>query len=54
MWSEIGLGLESTLLSDEHGTTSCFTGPFFGLCCQDMSGRGLTADFDGFDYQPQA
>ncbi len=30
-----------------------FTGAFVGLCCQDLSGRRLPADFDYFDYSEQ-
>jgi hypothetical protein len=51
-WTDIGMVLDSTILSDEYGTTSCFTGSFFGLCCQDMSGTKINADFDYFEYCP--
>ncbi len=45
-WQNIGPVLDSTILSDEYGTTSGYTGAFFGLCCQDMSGQRIPADFD--------
>ncbi|MFA6294560.1 MAG: family 43 glycosylhydrolase, partial [Victivallales bacterium] len=51
-WTDIGPILDSTILSDEYGTTSCFTGSFFGLCCHDMSGAKINADFDYFEYCP--
>lgn len=28
-----------------------FTGAFVGMACQDMSGAGLAADFDWFEYR---
>jgi len=28
-----------------------FTGAFSGLCCQDLSGERLHADFDYFEYR---
>ncbi len=50
-WREIGDELDATLLSDEYGNgTGCFTGAFVGLCCQDLSGRRLPADFAWFRY----
>jgi len=27
-----------------------FTGAFVGMCCQDLSGHRLPADFDYFEY----
>ncbi|MDP6629892.1 MAG: hypothetical protein QGH29_02795 [Kiritimatiellia bacterium] len=30
---------------------SGFTGTFWGICCQDMTGDNTWADFDYFDYR---
>jgi len=40
-----------TIISDEMGPGWGFTGSFFGLCCQDLSGRARPADFDWFAYR---
>ena len=56
-WQKIGPVLDGSILSDEYVEGSpgpfrpCFTGAFVGLCCQDLSGRGLHADFDWFEYR---
>jgi len=56
-WQKIGPVLDSSILSDEYVEgfpgpfRPCFTGAFVGLCCQDLSGRGLHADFDWFEYR---
>ncbi len=56
-WQKIGPKLEGHILSDEYVENidlrfhPCFTGAFYGLCCQDLSGRGLHADFEWFDYK---
>lgn len=58
-WQKIGPVIDGSILSDdyvEHGETRfhpCFTGAFYGLACQDLSGQGLHADFDYFDYHEQ-
>lgn len=51
-WENIGGPLDSTILSDEfyYAGMSNFTGAFVGLCCQDLSGGNLHADFDFFEY----
>jgi len=56
-WQKIGPVLDGSILSDEYVEgypgpfRPCFTGAFIGLCCQDLSGRGLHADFDWFEYR---
>jgi xylan 1,4-beta-xylosidase len=56
-WQKIGPLLDGSILSDEYVEGSpgpfraCFTGAFVGLCCQDLSGRGIHADFDWFEYR---
>lgn len=39
-------------LSDEHVDGNGFTGAMVGICCQDLGGAGIFADFDWFEYQP--
>ena len=49
--------LDGSILSDDYVEDAevryrpCFTGAFVGLCCQDLSGQRLHADFDGFEYR---
>jgi len=56
-WQKIGPVLDGSILSDEYVEGNpgpfrpCFTGAFVGLCCQDLSGRNLHADFDWFEYR---
>ncbi len=58
-WTAIGPALDTAMLSDEFATRFVngfarsfgFTGNFIGLACQDLSGRGLAADFDHFSYE---
>lgn len=55
-WQKIGPVLDGSILSDdyvEHAERHfhpCFTGAFFGLACQDLSGQNLYADFSYFEY----
>lgn len=51
--SEYPLGpvLDMTILSDEHVEGNGFTGTFVGMCCQDLRGDGVYADFDWFEYK---
>lgn len=59
-WQRIGPVLDGSILSDDYVVDSkvryrpCFTGAFVGLCCQDLSGRNLHADFDWFEYKELA
>ena len=50
-WIQAGPKLDASTLSDEFCYEGRFTGAFIGLCCQDLSGKSLHADFDWFDYQ---
>jgi xylan 1,4-beta-xylosidase len=57
-WQPIGPVLDGSILSDDYvmqsGTgevRAAFTGAFFGLCCQDLSGDRLHADFSYFAYK---
>ncbi len=53
-WKQAGDVLDATILSDDYCThLPGFTGAFVGMCCQDMSGRRLHADFDYFEYRAQ-
>jgi len=49
-WQEIGPVLNGAILSDDYHHLG-FTGAFVGLCCQDLSGQRLHADFGRFDYE---
>ncbi|WP_319562130.1 glycoside hydrolase family 43 protein [Marispirochaeta sp.] len=50
-WQNIGPILDSRVLSDEYMQRNSFTGSFAGVCCQDLSGELLHADFDYFEYR---
>ena len=52
-WNVIGATLDYSLLSDEagKGDGANFTGAFVGMCCQDISGEALPADFRFFEYR---
>lgn len=52
-WQTLSVTLDHSLLSDEagKGEGANFTGAFIGMCCQDVSGARLPADFEFFDYQ---
>lgn len=53
-WQAIPGHLDHSLLSDEvgeGGEHANFTGAFVGMCCQDLSGNWLAADFRYFHYQ---
>jgi xylan 1,4-beta-xylosidase len=50
-WEKIGPQLDMSKLSDDFIGGKSFTGTFVGICCQDMSGNGLYADFDYFKYE---
>ncbi|GGM14521.1 glycoside hydrolase family 43 protein [Deinococcus aerophilus] len=49
-WTQIGNPLDAGLLSDEHCGGLSFTGTFLALTCQDLSGRGLSAEFQWAEY----
>jgi xylan 1,4-beta-xylosidase len=52
-WSWIPQQFDASILSDEASAPGApnFTGAFVGMACQDMSGAGLVADFDWFEYR---
>ena len=52
-WKAIGQEFDASILSDEYYENigqMRFTGAFTGLCCQDLTGKRLHADFDYFEY----
>ena len=51
-WNWIAQQFDASILSDEAALpgTANFTGTFVGMACQDMSGTGIPADFDFFEY----
>jgi xylan 1,4-beta-xylosidase len=51
IWMEIGNQLDMSKLSDDFIGGKAFTGTFIGMCCQDLSGDGIYADFDYFKYR---
>lgn len=52
-WTWLAQQFDASILSDEAAPpgTANFTGAFVGMACQDISGAGLHADFDFFEYQ---
>ncbi|MEP6999481.1 MAG: glycoside hydrolase family 43 protein [bacterium] len=52
-WRWIPQQFDASILSDEASAPGApnFTGAFVGVACQDMSGAGLVADFDWFEYR---
>ena len=52
-WQQIPVTLDYSVISDEAGVGpgGSFTGAFVGMCCQDLSGQKIAADFDCFYYQ---
>lgn len=55
-WDWIPQVFDASILSDEASAPGRpnFTGAFVGMACQDMSGSGLPADFDFFEYRERA
>jgi xylan 1,4-beta-xylosidase len=53
LWQKIPVTLDYSVISDEagDGESASFTGAFVGMCCQDISGADLNADFDSFYYR---
>lgn len=51
-WCWLPQHFDASILSDEclAPGQAHFTGAFVGMACQDMSGTGLHADFDWFEY----
>lgn len=50
-WFKIGPSFDASILSDEYTVPNRFTGAFIGICCQDLSGQRIPADFDFFEYK---
>jgi xylan 1,4-beta-xylosidase len=51
-WRLVGPELDATKLSDDYGGKGLhFTGAFIGLCCQDLGGTKVPADFDYCDLK---
>lgn len=48
VWHAFGETLDASFLSDEACNEGWFTGTMVGLCCQDLTGRRLAADFENF------
>lgn len=59
-WQKIGPLLDGSILSDDYvvqaesGYQPCFTGAFYALACQDLSGQKKYADFSYFQYKETA
>jgi xylan 1,4-beta-xylosidase len=51
-WRVLPQHFDASILSDEATMPGApnFTGAFVGMACHDMSGAGLHADFDYFEY----
>lgn len=51
-WEVLPQQFDASILSDEASTgfSPNFTGAFAGMCCQDLSGAQLPADFEYFEY----
>ena len=53
-WQPFGPDLDASVISDEggRGEHASFTGAFVGMAAFDITGQGITADFDAFGYFP--
>jgi len=51
-WNTLPIKLDQSVLSDEtgKGEGANFTGAFVGICCQDLAGTLIPADFEFFEY----
>jgi len=56
-WNSVGEPLDGSILSDDYVRDEqnryrpAFTGAFVGMCCQDLTGQKLHADFRVFIYE---
>jgi xylan 1,4-beta-xylosidase len=52
-WQWLPEQFDASILSDEATAPGQpnFTGAFVGMCCQDLAGTALPADFDSFEYR---
>ncbi len=48
---KIGTSMDCSFLSDEACNQGWFTGAMVGMCCQDLTGNCIYADFDWFEYE---
>ncbi len=55
-WQWLPQLFDASILSDEATAPGLpnFTGAFVGMCCQDLAGTRLPADFDYFEYTDRA
>ena len=55
-WHWLPQVFDASILSDEATSPGQpnFTGAFVGMCCQDLAGTALPADFDSFEYRDRA
>lgn len=51
IFTQYGKPCDATRISDDHITGSAFTGAFFAMCCQDLTGFRKAADFKSFRYR---
>lgn len=50
-WHTLAQDLDASFLSDEACTEGWFTGTMCGICCQDLTGSRMPADFDYMTYE---
>ncbi|RKL68461.1 glycoside hydrolase 43 family protein [Salipaludibacillus neizhouensis] len=50
-YKKVGPEMDASILSDEACDQGWFKGAMVGICCQDMAGSAIEADFDWFKYQ---
>jgi xylan 1,4-beta-xylosidase len=52
-WQWLPQPFDASILSDEASAPGLanFTGAFVGMCCQDLAGTAMPADFDYFEYR---
>ncbi len=53
VWHWLPQVFDASILSDEATAPGQpnFTGAFVGMCCQDLAGTAMPADFDSFEYR---
>ena len=50
-WQTVGPELDALKLTDENAWPLGFTGTVVAMACYDLTGRGMSADFDYFLYE---
>jgi xylan 1,4-beta-xylosidase len=55
-WQWLSHVFDASILSDEASSPGQpnFTGAFVGMCCQDLAGTAMRADFDSFEYRDRS